>query len=132
MTGRALAGAQVGKKQTDGRLFVGLDVGSTTVKCVVVEPDTFEIVWSRYERHETRQAEKIADMLGEMQQAFPDIRPQDIRTFITGSGAAPIAQCCRCAATSASANRGSNSSATRGPIATTATTKTCTATSASG
>jgi activator of 2-hydroxyglutaryl-CoA dehydratase/predicted nucleotide-binding protein (sugar kinase/HSP70/actin superfamily) len=92
MTGRALAGAQVGKKRTDGRLFVGLDVGSTTVKCVVVEPDTFEIVWSRYERHETRQAEKIADMLGEMEQAFPDIRPQDIRTFITGSGAAPIAE----------------------------------------
>ncbi len=81
-----------GKKKPDEGLFVGIDVGSTTVKCVVVDPATLEIVWSRYERHETRQAEKLAEMLGAIESAFPHVRPGDIRTFITGSGAGPLAE----------------------------------------
>jgi activator of 2-hydroxyglutaryl-CoA dehydratase/predicted nucleotide-binding protein (sugar kinase/HSP70/actin superfamily) len=76
----------------DGKLFIGVDVGSTTVKCVVVDPATRQIAWSRYERHETRQAEKLAEMLGAIESAFPQVRADDIRTFITGSGAGPIAE----------------------------------------
>ena len=30
-------------------LLVGLDVGSTTVKAVVMDPDTDEILWKDYE-----------------------------------------------------------------------------------
>ena len=74
-----------------GSIHLGVDVGSTTVKCVVVDPKSSEILWSRYERHQTRQAEKVAEMLGTIQESFAHIRPENIRCFITGSGAAPIA-----------------------------------------
>ena len=36
------------------RLAIGLDVGSTTVKVVVCDPESVEILWSDYKRHETR------------------------------------------------------------------------------
>jgi len=38
--------------------MVGLDVGSTTVKSVVVDLNTQNIVWSDYQRHDTKQPEK--------------------------------------------------------------------------
>ena len=75
-----------------GALFLGVDVGSTTVKCIVVEPDGLEILWSRYERHETRQAEKVAEMLVAIEAAFSDIGGRDVRAFITGSGASLVAR----------------------------------------
>ena len=37
--------------------IVGMDVGSTTVKAMIVEND--EILWRDYQRHNTRQAEKV-------------------------------------------------------------------------
>lgn len=40
------------------KLFIGMDVGSTTVKAVVVDPATDEIVWQDYQRHDTKQPEK--------------------------------------------------------------------------
>lgn len=73
-------------------LLIGVDVGSTTVKCVVVDPTNSEVVWSRYERHETQQAEKAAEMLGDIEAAFPDTSINEFRIFITGSGAGPIAE----------------------------------------
>ena len=39
------------------KVVIGIDVGSTTVKMTVVDPDTKEIIWSKYLRHETRQPE---------------------------------------------------------------------------
>ena len=74
-----------------GNLYIGIDVGSTTVKCVVVEPSTLDLLWTRYQRHETHQAEIVAEMLADIERAFPDREHTDIRTFITGSGAGPIA-----------------------------------------
>jgi activator of 2-hydroxyglutaryl-CoA dehydratase/predicted nucleotide-binding protein (sugar kinase/HSP70/actin superfamily) len=74
-----------------GNLYIGIDVGSTTVKCVVVEPLTLDLLWTRYQRHETHQAEVVAEMLADIERAFPDCEHTDIRTFITGSGAGPIA-----------------------------------------
>ena len=41
----------------DRSLFIGMDVGSTTVKAVVVNPKTDEILWRDYQRHETKQPE---------------------------------------------------------------------------
>ena len=32
------------------KLAIGLDVGSTTVKAVVCDPDSLEILWSDYQR----------------------------------------------------------------------------------
>jgi predicted CoA-substrate-specific enzyme activase len=73
------------------KIVIGIDVGSTTVKMTVVDPDSLEIKWCKYLRHETRQPEMTKDMLGEILAAFPDIEAKDIRCFITGSGGGPIA-----------------------------------------
>jgi activator of 2-hydroxyglutaryl-CoA dehydratase len=44
-------------------LVIGMDVGSTTVKAVVIHPDTKEILWSDYQRHHTKQPEKVLEFL---------------------------------------------------------------------
>src|SRR5580700_5079972 len=73
-----------------GRLAIGMDVGSTTVKAVVVNPANQEILWSDYQRHHTKQPEYVLQMLEQILGAFPDVRPQHFRIFLTGSGAAPL------------------------------------------
>ncbi|MDH5517523.1 MAG: acyl-CoA dehydratase activase-related protein [Gammaproteobacteria bacterium] len=70
--------------------FIGIDVGSTTVKCVVVDPDEMKIIWSRYERHETRQAEKLLELLTDIHQTYPDLKTNKVKAYITGSGAGPL------------------------------------------
>lgn len=75
---------------TGDRLVIGIDVGSTTVKAVAVDPETRTILWSHYERHETRQAEKVMEQLIAIGDAFPDVAPGNVRTFITGSGSGPL------------------------------------------
>ncbi len=71
-------------------LFFGIDVGSTTVKVVVVDEVTKAILWRKYRRHETRQAECVMAMLAEILAAFADTPSNNVRAFITGSGAAPL------------------------------------------
>src|SRR5205807_8284369 len=44
-----------------------------------------------YLRHETRQPEMTRDMLREIHAAYPTLKNDQIRTFITGSGGSPIA-----------------------------------------
>lgn len=53
-------------------LAIGLDVGSTTVKAVVVDAETREILWRDYQRHETRQPEKAMEFMVRIGEAFPD------------------------------------------------------------
>src|SRR5262245_64105941 len=72
-------------------IVIGIDVGSTTVKAVVVDPETKEILWSDYQRHQTKQAEFVLSFLTRIGNAFPEVATGDIRTFITGSGGAPLA-----------------------------------------
>ncbi len=74
------------------RQIIGMDVGSTTVKAVVVDPETHEIVWSDYQRHNTRQPEKTLEFLDVIAQKFPDISAEQTRIFVTGSGAGPVAE----------------------------------------
>jgi predicted CoA-substrate-specific enzyme activase len=71
-------------------VVIGLDVGSTTVKACVVDPDTRQILWHDYKRHHTKQADCTLDLLVRIGQAFPDTRTEDIRLFVTGSGAGPL------------------------------------------
>jgi activator of 2-hydroxyglutaryl-CoA dehydratase/predicted nucleotide-binding protein (sugar kinase/HSP70/actin superfamily) len=70
---------------------IGIDVGSTTVKAVVVDPQSHEILWGDYQRHQTKQAEKVLEMLVAIGNAFPKLAAGNIRTFITGSGSGPLA-----------------------------------------
>ncbi len=70
--------------------YIGLDVGSTTVKAVVVDADSLQICWSEYQRHETRQAEKVLELLNAIQASFRDHSEISFDVFITGSGATPL------------------------------------------
>lgn len=70
--------------------MIGIDVGSTTVKAIVLDPHTKQILWSDYQRHNTRQPEKVIELLEQIQQAFPDAQSQSWRVFMTGSGAPPL------------------------------------------
>ncbi len=73
------------------KFLVGLDVGSTTVKAIVVDAATDKILWSDYQRHETRQPEKVLEFLRRME-ADTGISPENTRIFITGSGGGTIAE----------------------------------------
>jgi predicted CoA-substrate-specific enzyme activase len=73
------------------QLLVGLDVGSTTVKAIVVDAATDAVLWQDYQRHETRQPEKVLEFLGRME-ADTGISPANTRIFITGSGGGTIAE----------------------------------------
>jgi predicted CoA-substrate-specific enzyme activase len=73
------------------QFFVGLDVGSTTVKAIVVDAATDKTIWQDYQRHETRQPEKCLEFLRRME-ADTGINPQNTRIFITGSGGGTIAE----------------------------------------
>ena len=71
--------------------LIGMDVGSTTVKAVVVEDG--RVTWQDYQRHNTRQAEKVFEFLERMEREGGVAAGRD-RIFFTGSGAgflAPLA-----------------------------------------
>lgn len=72
-------------------LAIGMDVGSTTVKATVMDPDTLEILWSDYQRHHTKQPEKVLELLEAIVAAFPDHPKDKWRIFLTGSGSSPLA-----------------------------------------
>ena len=73
--------------QGGGKWAIGMDVGSTTVKAVVIDPATKEILWRDYQRHHTKQPEYVLAMLETISLAFPGA---EFRMFITGSGAGPL------------------------------------------
>src|SRR5246500_9205 len=72
------------------RYLVGLDVGSTTVKAIVAESKSDKIVWQDYQRHETKQPEKVLEFLQRIE-AEAGITPKNTRAFITGSGGGNLA-----------------------------------------
>ena len=71
------------------RLYIGLDVGSTTVKAVVVDPVADEVLWEDYQRHDTKQPEKVLEFLTRIETEFP-IPRERFRIFVTGSGASGL------------------------------------------
>ena len=72
------------------QFLVGLDVGSTTVKAVVVDAATDKVLWQDYQRHETKQPEKTLEFLKRMD-AEVGINRNNTRIFLTGSGGTGIA-----------------------------------------
>jgi activator of 2-hydroxyglutaryl-CoA dehydratase len=77
---------------TSHHIVLGVDVGSTTVKAVAVDPHTRAIVWSEYRRHETRLADTLLALLVEIGEVFANVPVDDIRIFATGSGAGPLCE----------------------------------------
>ena len=90
MEGLLDAAARPRARLTGDSIVVGVDVGSTTVKAVVIDPASRDILWSDYQRHETRQAEKALELLVAIGREFDDIPRDHIRAFITGSGSGPL------------------------------------------
>jgi predicted CoA-substrate-specific enzyme activase len=66
----------------------GVDVGSTTVKAVLVEDD--RVLWQDYQRHHTRQAEKVLEFLRRLESECGFAAGHDAVLF-TGSGSGFIA-----------------------------------------
>ncbi len=79
----------MGFVKTDG-LLVGVDVGSTTVKAVVLDRGTRAVLWSDYQRHQTKQPEMVLEFLERIEAAFPSNPREGWRLFLTGSGASPL------------------------------------------
>ena len=63
-----------------------MDVGSTTVKAVVQDAATDEILWSDYQRHDTKQPEKVLEFCKRFDAEIPGFDAKRSRMFITGSG----------------------------------------------
>jgi predicted CoA-substrate-specific enzyme activase len=68
-------------------LRAGIDVGSTTVKGVLLN-EKGELLFSSYERHEARQAEKVLQLL----EKFEEVAGREFQLFFTGSGGADLAK----------------------------------------
>lgn len=85
------------KMKHENKYYLGLDVGSTTVKGVLMSyaGDNLKIIWKCYERHETKQAEKVLEFLNELEVLYPAVfSPQSkiLEIFITGSGGSTLRQ----------------------------------------
>jgi activator of 2-hydroxyglutaryl-CoA dehydratase/predicted nucleotide-binding protein (sugar kinase/HSP70/actin superfamily) len=72
-------------------VVIGVDVGSTTVKAVVVDPETRQILWHDYQRHHTKQPECVLEFMVRIGHAFEHVPREQMRVFVTGSGAGPLA-----------------------------------------
>ncbi len=72
------------------KYYIGFDVGSTTVKGIVIDAATDSIIWSDYQRHETKQPEKALELFKTIEEACGITDPSEVRCFITGSGGANI------------------------------------------
>ena len=70
-------------------LWVGVDVGSTTVKIAVVDPETSKLLHYTYQRHNAMQAKKVHEVLREAHGLFPD---KNFRVAFCGSGGQPFAE----------------------------------------
>src|SRR5262249_52126155 len=75
---------------THGVLYIGLDVGSTTVKAVVVDPANDAVLWQDYQRHETKQPEKVLEFLQRIEADLPGVARENVRIFVTGSGGGAV------------------------------------------
>jgi activator of 2-hydroxyglutaryl-CoA dehydratase len=66
---------------------VGLDVGSTTVKAVVLDKEK-NVLWKLYEPHHTKQFEKVISFCRSIKK---DLGVEKFKLFVTGSGGKSIA-----------------------------------------
>ncbi len=70
---------------------IGLDVGSTTIKSVVLD-DQDNMIYSAYERHFSQITEKSVEALEKIREAFPDLK--DAPLTISGSAGMGMAEGC--------------------------------------
>jgi activator of 2-hydroxyglutaryl-CoA dehydratase/predicted nucleotide-binding protein (sugar kinase/HSP70/actin superfamily) len=68
------------------KFSIGIDVGSTTAKAVVFDAATGRLLWSDYQRHDTKQPETVLGFLKRFETEIGDFDAGSSRAFITGSG----------------------------------------------
>lgn len=74
---------------SENNLYLGIDVGSTTVKAVVLDDKAEQNLYSVYLRHNARQTETVLQILLELERLFP---LQPFQIAVCGSGGKPIAE----------------------------------------
>ncbi|MEW5816639.1 MAG: acyl-CoA dehydratase activase, partial [Spirochaetota bacterium] len=74
------------------RYFIGLDVGSTTIKIAVVHPESRQLLFSMYKRHNAEQAKVVLEMLETVHANYPEA---DFEVAVCGSGGKTIADTLR-------------------------------------
>ena len=80
----------VGNVNSPKNVFrLGLDIGSTTVKAIVLDPLSGRVLHRRYQRHHAEQARTVRALLQEIGDAFPHT---SFRIAVCGSGGKPIAE----------------------------------------
>lgn len=67
---------------------LGIDIGSTTVKLVLLD-DKGTVVYSRYERHMSNVFDKVTELMEDLYAKFGNI---GIKAVITGSGGLSLAK----------------------------------------
>ncbi len=67
---------------------LGIDVGSTTLKCAVLD-DSGALLWSRYLRHYSRIAENLGNLLHELGEQFPG---EKMELALSGSAGMGLAE----------------------------------------
>ena len=70
---------------------LGLDIGSTTIKCVVLD-DENKIIYSTYQRHYSQITEKIGEILKTVREAVPGAENADVA--MSGSAGMGVAEDC--------------------------------------
>jgi predicted CoA-substrate-specific enzyme activase len=70
---------------------IGMDVGSTTIKCVVLD-DTGSILYRSYERHYSKITEKMAELLSKIKEEV--LKGKSAELTVSGSAGMGISQTC--------------------------------------
>ncbi len=70
---------------------LGLDIGSTTIKCVVLD-DENKLIYSTYERHYSQITEKIGEILNKVRNEIPEVK--NAAVALSGSAGMGVAQDC--------------------------------------
>lgn len=71
---------------------IGLDIGSTTLKLIVLDSKN-ELAFAKYKRHYSRIVEKLLELLDELKIAMPQLR--EAKLAISGSAGLGLAEDCK-------------------------------------
>ena len=70
-------------------LTAGIDIGSTTTKVVILDPEDGSLMYSDYRRHHADQVKSVINVMDQLRKTYPG---QKFRFALTGSGSKPIAE----------------------------------------
>ncbi|MFC1661023.1 BadF/BadG/BcrA/BcrD ATPase family protein [Gemmatimonadota bacterium] len=73
-----------------GEFIIGMDIGSTTIKAVVVRRGDDQVLWRDYRRHDTKLGERALEFLSRIEAGTGACR-DNARIFLTGSGGRDLA-----------------------------------------